>query len=152
MYLASVWLCAPASCFGWALTSTPRRVITLWWSRSTLPNGCVFGLSLREDWLRDELIVVVVRCKRLVDRNASPIATLLVSLSLWQHGTSVLLCTSLTDVSFSVVVARYQFLYCDARRLLQRLLWYRGRCHYIIGRLSVGRNDLIFVDGCRLAM
>ena len=76
---------------GRALTWTPRGVVTLWWRSLTILNGCISRLSLRDDWLRDESIVVAVRCKRLVDRGASSIATALVllSLSLWQCVASV---------------------------------------------------------------
>lgn len=82
--------------------------------------------------MRDESIVVAaVRCKRLVDRDASLTAT---ALSRCLYGGAVLAGVAHHDESSSVVAARCQ-LGIDR-----------------ISRHSVGRIDRIVVGGRRLAM
>ena len=84
--------------------------------RLTLSNGCVSGLSLslRKEGLRDELIIVAVQCKRLVDRDASLITTALMSLSFMAVRCQRLIVhvTMFCDGSFGVAAVRCQLLLC----------------------------------------
>ena len=121
--------------------------------RLTLSNGCVSGLllSLRKEglvkgridccsstvqascWLWrvthsngvDIFVFIAVRCKRLVDRDASLTTTALMSLSFIAVRCQrlVVYVTTFCDGSFGVVAVRCQLFLCPRRSDSRRLFW-----------------------------